>query len=278
MKHFGNLLSSCLLLASLCLSACVDKSGEDRSNTAASNAGSQPAADSQANPCDSEPADSGTIADAGEQTDAAAEGMDESNPCEMSHEGEVRRMRGVITANGTGFFFTPCGLSEMSINDDAANSLRTAAPDLVGPDGQFYAIMDASMGEATMTLERLWHAAPIGETSGCEEDLSNVVYRAAGNEPFWGITVFSNGLLSLTTPEGQWNFSVSEMTADENFVNISGVPMGEGAEIAIEFASASCQDSMSGAYSSMIATVIHGEQQLGGCAWVGEAIGITEGE
>ena len=278
MKHFGILMSSCMLLAILTLAACVDKSGEDGSNATASNASSEPATDSQVNPCDSEPPDSETSADAGDATDTATDEMAEANPCEMSHEGEVRRMRGIITATGTAFLFTPCGLSEMSINDDAANSLRTAAPDLVGPDGKFYAIMDVSMGEAAMNLERLWHAAPIGETNGCEEDLSNVVYRASGNEPFWDITVFSDGVLTLTTPEEQWNFSVSEMSADETFVNISAVPMGEGAEITMEFASGDCHDSMSGAYSSMIATVIHGEQQFGGCAWVGEATGLSEGE
>src|SRR5690606_9117832 len=103
-------------------------------------------------------------------------------------------------------------------------------------------------GEATLNLERLWHAAPIGESHGCEEDLSNIIYKASGNEPFWGITVYSDGLLMLRTPEAEWSFNVSEMSADENFVNITAIPMGEGDEITMEFATGDCQDSMSGAW------------------------------
>src|SRR5690606_21830519 len=160
-------------------------------------------------------------------------------------------MRGIVRISGSALFFTPCGLSEMPLNDDASAGLHRRIQDLEFADEGVYAIMDVSMGEAVMKLERLWHAAPIGESSGCEEDLSNVVYRASGNEPFWGITVYDDGLLVLSTPEEQTSFRVTESTADEDFVNIIAAADGGGDEITMEFASADCQDSMSGAYSSM---------------------------
>jgi len=111
------------------------------------------------------------------------------------------------------------------------------------------------------------------EGPGCDEDLRAIEFRARGNEPFWGVDILRSGItfsdfgrsLKLVFPyakpessDGRWRY-VSVIRGDEQH------------RIVIDIERERCNDTMSGAYFSLLAEVEMDGRTYLGCALEGLA-------
>ena len=127
--------------------------------------------------------------------------------------------------------------------------------------------------DKSITVTALRHAAP--ESLACDSDLSDVVMRASGNEPFWRVDVRQGEiLLSELGADDRWftssSSSASEAQADglRQYRGTAGTESGQPASdaIVVTIDEHSCRDSMSGAYFSFVAHVEVDGRELAGCA------------
>lgn len=105
------------------------------------------------------------------------------------------------------------------------------------------------------------------EGRGCESDW-RFRFRAAGNEPFWAVTV-SGDTLRLTVPDAServWPGVLEQATADGLRITVSA-----DASLTLDLTKRACRDSMSGAWSQLTASLRLDGRSLEGCAVRGDA-------
>jgi len=103
----------------------------------------------------------------------------------------------------------------------------------------------------------------------CREEDPTVIVEASGNEPAWILRV-REGAAELVTMEGTETFSAGEMTPSPDGWVVSG-SSADGTSFTLSLAIEACRDSMSGAYSHLRGTLLLGDEELVGCAYLGLA-------
>jgi len=137
--------------------------------------------------------------------------------------------------------------------------------DSARPDEGFGAEYDRSI-----TVTALRHAA--SESLACEWELSGVVMRASGNEPFWHVEVRPGEILLSELGEEDRLFSLAPSESREDgLLQFRGTAVREsgqppGAVILVTVDEHLCRDSMSGAFFSFAARVEVDGRTLAGCA------------
>ncbi len=109
------------------------------------------------------------------------------------------------------------------------------------------------------------------EGPGCNEDLKSIEFRARGNEPFWHVDVSRKGIafsdvgrsLKLVFPYAKPEFS------DGRWRYVSAIEGDEEHTIVIDIEREQCNDTMSGAYFSLLAEVEMDGRTYLGCALEG---------
>lgn len=109
---------------------------------------------------------------------------------------------------------------------------------------------------------------------GCRTDESGVVFRAAGTEPFWTLTVREETAEWRTPDEVKQFVHAGAYGMPRGGWELDASESGGAAALRAEFHQEPCRDAMSGAYSHLSAVVFTGERELRGCAYIGpEATG-----
>jgi putative lipoprotein len=113
-------------------------------------------------------------------------------------------------------------------------------------------------------------AAPDREGPSCDEDLEGIIFRAAGNEPFWSLEVRGTNLVltrlgaALIEALGP----VFEAGADVWAVSSPDDPSAPN-HLTASFHRRPCTGTMLGVHYSWTASVEVAGQRLSGCAWTG---------
>jgi uncharacterized membrane protein len=104
----------------------------------------------------------------------------------------------------------------------------------------------------------------------CDEDDDDLVAEASGNEPFWHLEV-RGGSAVLTTPEGSpRTFSTQGLRPSPEGWMIEGAS-DAGQTLTLTLAIGGCQDSMSGNWTHLQATLALDDERLQGCGFLGPA-------
>lgn len=121
-----------------------------------------------------------------------------------------------------------------------------------------------------LTVRALRRAEPAAEGFGCGQDLSDFVFRATGQEPFWHLRVSPTGLRYSTPSEPETTFApVPPSPRGDAWVYESTGTGPEAVGVRVVFEPGRCTDSMVGSVYSWRATIeIAGERGIG-CAWEG---------
>jgi uncharacterized membrane protein len=119
----------------------------------------------------------------------------------------------------------------------------------------------------TIVIDQVLYAA--NEGFDCGFDLTEFHFRAAGNEPFWNLTVRDDAieLTSMGEPRQTWS-SVRLEPARDAVRYLAGGGSSDTVEVAI--LEEHCRDTMSGAFHGYRASIALGSDTLTGCALRGE--------
>lgn len=121
-----------------------------------------------------------------------------------------------------------------------------------------------------LTVRSLRRAEPASEGFGCDQDLSDFMFRATGQEPFWHLRVSPTGLRYSTPSAPQAAFDpVPPIRRGEAWVYESAGSGPEAVGISAVFEPGRCEDSMAGSVYSWRATIEIAGDRRTGCAWEG---------
>lgn len=178
------------------------------------------------------------------------------------------RLRGQMVLGKDGFGITPCGESVQRIASfDSATQVFVDRFLAGGAHEFFIDAWAAQRADGGLEINRIERVG--GDARDCtEHGLSGVVFKAHGNEPFWGLTLSSDTLV-LERPE------VAPLTA-----TIDGSDNDGGArrihatsaagKIEMRLQRTPCSDGMSDALYAWTAQVQVGGQTLKGCGYSGQ--------
>jgi uncharacterized membrane protein len=135
---------------------------------------------------------------------------------------------------------------------------RLAPPPASGPGSELLASVE--MLELRRVAFEGW---------GCREEDVTVIVEASGNEPAWTLRV-REGAAELVTMEGTETFGAGDMTPSPDGWTVSG-SSADGRAFTLSLAIEACRDRVSGAYSHLRSTLLLGDEELLGCAYLGVA-------
>lgn len=178
------------------------------------------------------------------------------------------RLRGQMVLGKDGFGFTPCGESAQRIASFDPATQVFVDRFLAGGAHEFFidawAVQRADGALLINRVERLG-----GEASECvEHGPSGIVFKAHGNEPFWGLTLSSDALV-LERP------GVAPLTATiEGSDNDAGTRRIQASSVAgkieVRLQRTPCSDGMSDALYAWAAQVQVAGHALKGCGYSGQ--------
>ena len=147
------------------------------------------------------------------------------------------------------------------------------APVFVEVDGVREAAPAAGFGAdypGQLRLVALLRAESADEGFRCGEELSDVLFKASGQEPFWHLRVFADRI-SLATPDiPPTIFAGARPTLLENGWRFESLSTGpESVQLRLDLSREQCSDSMTGSVYTWMATLDIGGDVRRGCAWEG---------
>jgi putative lipoprotein len=175
--------------------------------------------------------------------------------------------------------FRPCGAAEPLWAIDTSGVLWELHDGLAfhnEPYEEVFAIVEGRFGPApregfgasypgALEIDRVLYMAQEGFR--CNLDLSEFHYRGFGNEPFWSISISTDGIvLKMPGSDDRAWTDIVERPADTGITYMGTAPAGS---IEVSIVDVPCRDSMSGAYFALSATVNTGGMELRGCALKG---------
>jgi len=186
----------------------------------------------------------------------------------------LETFRGHVSFDGAVRSFQPCASDRRLGVQDRSGRLRDLHVELragAGPDQAIFVVVRGIAGpapttgfapeyEGEMVVADVRYAALEGH--GCGSDWA-FRYRAAGNEPFWAVTVTGDTLRLQEpgSPARVWRGVVEQATPDGIRIAVSS-----DTTVGIELLERACRDSMSGAFSALSARLrVDGRERLG-CA------------
>jgi uncharacterized membrane protein len=177
------------------------------------------------------------------------------------------RLRGRWVTSDAGPAWTLCGEDRPRrvgpIADSAASTIRSVSAGGTRDffvDGWGRRIGD---GVALERVERVYF-----EGRGCDEDLTAVIWKAQGNEPFWSLSALAEHVRFDRPGESARYFPYSPFREAGSERLFSA--RTESSSIDVRLSPTSCVDSMSGAVFSWTAEVRAEGQVWRGCAFRGD--------
>lgn len=177
-------------------------------------------------------------------------------------------MRGQMVLGKDGFGLTPCGESAQRIASFDPATQVFVDRFLAGGAHEFFIDAWAVQREdGALEINRIERVG--GEARDCmEHGLSGVVFKAHGNEPFWGLTLSSDTLV-LERP------GVAPVTAtiegSDNNAGVRRIQASSAAgKIEVRLQRTACSDGMSDALYAWTAQVQVDGQTLKGCGYSGQ--------
>lgn len=105
------------------------------------------------------------------------------------------------------------------------------------------------------------------EGFACSENLTDVIYRARGNEPAWKLDLRHDNLSFASMGSGEVLFPTPEVAITDSGLAISGKSGQDTIEV--EITAGRCIDTMSGSIYSFTTTITTPDQRYSGCAVAG---------
>jgi putative lipoprotein len=205
-------------------------------------------------------------------------------PGACAERGEDERLlRGYVVLGHEVRSFEPCeGGGDLWVVPNEA--LRSAAAGLTHePYGRVFVELRGRLGPppetgfgseyaGQLTVLDLRRAAPAAESHGCAEDLTDVAFRAAGNEPFWHLSI-TRDAIRFTTPDGPEPVLPlrSPRGTGRGWTYETDTPGPPPHSLVLILEPAPCSDSMVGARYSWRARLALDGRTYTGCAWEGDA-------
>lgn len=178
------------------------------------------------------------------------------------------RLRGQMVMGKDGFGFTPCGESAQRIASfDPATQVFVDRFLTGGAHEFFIDAWAAQRADGALEINRIERVG--GDARDCTElGLAGVVFKAHGNEPFWGLTLSSDTLV-LERP------GVAALTAriegSDNDAGARRIHAGSAdGKIEVRLQRIPCSDGMSDALYAWTAQVQVNGQTLKGCGYSGQ--------
>jgi uncharacterized membrane protein len=126
--------------------------------------------------------------------------------------------------------------------------------------------------EGQLKVLTLIRATPATEGHGCAEDLTEIAFRAAGNEPFWHLSVTRSSIVFSTLGAPELEFpGASPLRGGLGWIYEAETKDFEARTIRLTVIEGPCTDTMVGALYSWRAQVELDGQIHEGCAWEGDA-------
>lgn len=207
----------------------------------------------------------------GEAPEGAGEATGEARVEAPAARAEPARYLGILTVEG-GSEITLCDGGLYPLDGPASLALlelhASLAPGLEPMEGIFVDVL----GELREDGHEPWVYAlevmrAAWEGWGCGTRDEGVLYRAAGTEPFWSLTV-GDSTATWRTPEGMEQFVHGGPYAmTRGGWVVEGEVAGGGGALRAEFMDEPCRDAMSGAYSHLTAGVSREGREFRGCAY-----------
>lgn len=147
------------------------------------------------------------------------------------------------------------------------------APVFVEVDGVREAAPAAGFGAdypGQVRLVSLLRAESADEGFGCGEELTDVLFKASGQEPFWYLRVFTERITLATPNIPPTIFAGARPLPLENGWRFESLSTGpETLQLRLDLSREQCSESMTGSVYTWMATLDIGGEVRRGCAWEG---------
>ncbi len=122
-----------------------------------------------------------------------------------------------------------------------------------------------------LRLVALLRAESAEEGFGCGEELTDVLFKASGQAPFWHLRVFTEQIMLATPDIPQTIFLGVRPTPLESGWRFESLSTGpETVQLRLDLTRERCSDAMTGSVYTWIATLDIGGEVRRGCGWEGE--------
>lgn len=178
------------------------------------------------------------------------------------------RLRGQMVLGKDGFGFTPCGeLAQRIASFDPATQVFVDRFLAGGAHEFFIDAWAAQRADGALEINRIERVG--GDAKDCtEHGLSGVVFKAHGNEPFWGLTLSSDTLVLERPAVVPLTATIDGSDNDGGARRIHATSAAGKIEVRLQ--RTACSDGMSDALYAWTAQVQVGGQTLKGCGYSGQ--------
>jgi uncharacterized membrane protein len=178
-----------------------------------------------------------------------------------------QRVRGNALMGKDGYGLVPCGTTEQQVVGFDAAAQAALDGFLAGGAREFYIDGWANVGSdgkpVFASIERIYTEGP-----GCDEkDLTNLVWQARGNEPFWSLTATPQGVNFERPDVPAVALDYAPMVVDGDKRTYTG--KSDAGDVVVVVAPGTCSDGMSDTVYGHTATLTVGTETLKGCAYTG---------
>lgn len=172
--------------------------------------------------------------------------------------------RGILSESGGGLTFTPCGGAATPVTDRTGGPL-TAARQAIAGDGPGDRFLVGVVSDGA--IQKVTRLQALGGGDHCAAPEPRL--RAAGNEPFWSLTLDAGSdTLRYATPDGGFDLPWTTPPAGGDGLEWTG--SANGHTIALTLRSGGCQDTMAPFWYAWRAEArIDGVTQTGCATWTG---------
>ena len=196
---------------------------------------------------------------------AAAPSPERNAPAGATHG---TRLRGQMVLGKDGFGFTPCGeLVQRIASFDPAAQVFVDRFLANGAHEFFIDAWASQRAEGALQINRIERVG--GDARDCtEHGLSGVVFKAHGNEPFWGLTLSSDTLVLERPGAAPLTATIegSDNDAGTRRIHTSSA----AGKIEVRLQRTPCSDGMSDVLYAWTAQVQVDAQTLKGCGYSGQ--------
>ncbi|YCH20615.1 hypothetical protein M1D96_16030 [Pseudomonas sp. D1-3] len=186
------------------------------------------------------------------------------------------RLQGELTRENGQLWLKPCEDPRRFAITEGTTTITQDASELLGDShSALFADLRGLMGstpisgaDGAMQVGRVYRLQPEGH--GCDDpNFKRTLVRAAGQEPFWSVTVSNQGMVLSGPDREPLALPYMEEQLPEGRINLTSEANGERVELWL--APQRCVDSMSGAVQHMSAQLRLNGKLMRGCAAFGGA-------
>jgi uncharacterized membrane protein len=180
------------------------------------------------------------------------------------------RFRGTALMGKDGYGFTLCGDTAQQVASFTPDAQKALDAFLAGKELKEFFVdgwgsTDANGRPNFTGFERL---APLEQGNCDEKDLSNSLFRARGNEPFWSVDVTPQGVKFERPDQPTVTFEYQPLEKAADGGRRFAAENSDG-KLTLTLTPGACSDGMSDVAYGWNATASFGDQMLKGCGFAG---------